>query len=386
MRADKELLGNVTEAVTEATGRASEPPIELRRVKPLNIVMFAAAAYAVWVILAQVGSLGELWATLRTAQIPWTVAGFVASTSTAIAFAAVTLGSVPAAIPLLPATMLQMAISFANMVAATSVSSTVMNIRFLQKQGVEVGAATSSGVLDGIWARSPSSRSSSCPRSRGRGHPARDGGPGDGDGRLILIVVAIGAVLVGITLAVPKLRRLIRGKVWPQVVGAVKNLWGIVTTPRQLVLVLGGSFAAKSCSTACAWRAVCGRTVAACRSSRSCSSTPASFLANLTPVPGGMGIQEAALIAGLGAFGVAPDVATRGRRDPSALHHVPPADLGELGDEEAARRTATCEAAAMIHVIAELLPLAVVVMISPVNIIAAILLLFSPRPLPAAGA
>lgn len=36
----------------------------------------------------------------------------------------------------------------------------------------------------------------------------------------------------------------------------------------------------------------------------------AAFLANLTPVPGGMGIQEAALIAGLGAFGVAPDVAT----------------------------------------------------------------------------
>lgn len=40
----------------------------------------------------------------------------------------------------------------------------------------------------------------------------------------------------------------------------------------------------------------------------------------------------------------------------------------------------------MTHVIAEILPLAVVVMISPVNIIAAILLLFSPRPLPAAGA
>lgn len=40
----------------------------------------------------------------------------------------------------------------------------------------------------------------------------------------------------------------------------------------------------------------------------------------------------------------------------------------------------------MTHVIAEILPLAIVVMISPVNIIAAILLLFSPRPLPAAGA
>ena len=132
------------------------------------------------------------------------------------------------------------------------------------------------------------------------------GGPGDGDGRLILIVVAIGAVLVGITLAVPQMRRLIRSKVWPQVVGAVRNLWGIVTTPRQLVLVLGGSFTAQILYVIC---------LACCLHAYGGSlpflevmfvNASASFLANLTPVPGGMGIQEAALIAGLGAFGVAP--------------------------------------------------------------------------------
>lgn len=311
VRADKELLAAVTGAVTEATGREPEPTIELRRVKPLNIVMFAAAAFALWVILAQVGSLSDLWATLRTAQIPWAVSGFVASTSTAIAFAAVTLGSVPDAIPLLPATLLQMAISFANMVAATSVSSTVMNIRFLQKQGVEVGAATSSGVLAGI-SGTVAQFSLFIVSALAVGEEIRlgdVGGPGDGDGRLILIVVALGAVLLGISLAVPKLRRIIRGKVWPQIVGAVRNIWGIVTTPRQLVLVLGGSFAAQLLYVVCL--ACCLRAYG--------ESLPflevmfvnasASFLANLTPVPGGMGIQEAALIAGLGAFGVSPDVA-----------------------------------------------------------------------------
>jgi len=40
----------------------------------------------------------------------------------------------------------------------------------------------------------------------------------------------------------------------------------------------------------------------------------------------------------------------------------------------------------MRQVIGEILPLAVVVMVSPINIIAAILLLFSPRPVPAAAA
>ena len=39
-------------------------------------------------------------------------------------------------------------------------------------------------------------------------------------------------------------------------------------------------------------------------------NTSASFLASLTPVPGGMGVQEAALIAGLTAFGIQPEIAT----------------------------------------------------------------------------
>ena len=101
-------------------------------------------------ILAQIGSVGELIDTLKTAEVPWVAAGFVFAQSTAIALALVTIGSVPEAIPLMPATALQMAISFANMVAPSGAASAVMNIRFLQKQGVEIGAATSSGVLAGL--------------------------------------------------------------------------------------------------------------------------------------------------------------------------------------------------------------------------------------------
>ncbi len=312
LRDHKELLDDLKHEIAERTGHAAAKPIELRRVKPLNIVMFVAFAFALWVILAQVGSLSELWATLKTAQLPWATLGFVASTSTAVAFASVTLGSVPDAIPLVPATMLQMAISFANMVAATSVSSTVMNIRFLQKQGVEVGVATSSGVLAGI-SGTVAQFTLFIGSALVVGEDIRldaIGGPDKEQGRLILIVVAVGAVLLGITLSFSKLRRALREKVWPQITAALKNFWGIVTTPRQLVLVLGGSFAAQLLYCICL----------ACCVLAYGSSLPfieivfvnasAAFLANLTPVPGGMGIQEAALIAGLSAFGVPPEIAT----------------------------------------------------------------------------
>jgi hypothetical protein len=59
LREHKGLVDNLTHEITERTGHTREKPIELRRVKPLNIVMFVAFAFALWVILAQVGSLGE---------------------------------------------------------------------------------------------------------------------------------------------------------------------------------------------------------------------------------------------------------------------------------------------------------------------------------------
>jgi uncharacterized membrane protein YbhN (UPF0104 family) len=312
LREHKDLLEDLAHQVSERTGRVPEKPIELRRVKPLNIVMFVAFVFALWVILAQVGSLGELWDTLKTAQLPWAFSGFVAAQATALAFALVTVGSVPDAIPLLPATMLQMAISFANMVAATSVSSTVMNIRFLQKQGVEVGAATSSGVLAGI-SGTVAQFSLFIVSALAVGEEIRLGDIGGADrerGRLILAVVAIGAALVGISLAIPKVRRALREKVWPQITGALRNLWGILTTPRQLVYVLGGSFTAQLLYSVC---------LLCCLLAYGSSlpfleivfvNSSAAFLANLTPVPGGMGIQEAALIAGLSAFGVPAEIAT----------------------------------------------------------------------------
>jgi uncharacterized membrane protein YbhN (UPF0104 family) len=312
LREHKDLLQDLTQEITERTGRAPEKPIELRRVKPLNIVMFVAFAFALWVILAQVGSLGDLWDTLKTAQLPWAFTGFVAAQATAIAFALVTVGSVPDAIPLLPATILQMAISFANMVAATSVSSTVMNIRFLQKQGVEVGAATSSGVLAGL-SGTVAQFSLFIVSALVVGEEIRlgdIGGPDREQGRLILAVVAIGAVLVGITLAIPKLRHALREKVWPQVTGALRNLWGILTTPRQLVYVLGGSFAAQLLYSVCLLCCLLAYGGSLPFLEIVFVNSSAAFLANLTPVPGGMGIQEAALIAGLSAFGVPAEIAT----------------------------------------------------------------------------
>jgi uncharacterized membrane protein YbhN (UPF0104 family) len=309
---DKKLLDRVRDEVTKQTSVQAPAAIELRRVKPLTIVMFVAFGFAIWVILGQIGSISQLIDTLKTADVPWLIAGFLFAQSTSVAFAIVTIGSVPDPIPLFPATILQMAISFTNMVAPSGAASTIMNIRFLQKQGVEIGAATSSGVLAGLsGTMAQFGLFVVSAIIVGQSAQLDDiGGPGDDDAKLILLVVVIAAIAIGTALVVPRLRRYTREKVWPQVVGAVRNIWGILTNPRQLTYVLGGSIGSQLLYAACL-----GCCLHAYGGSLSFLdlvfvNTSASFLASLTPVPGGMGVQEASLIAGLTAFGVNPEIAT----------------------------------------------------------------------------
>ncbi len=312
LRADKDLLDRLAETVSAETGDEMVRPIELRRVKPLNLVMVGALLVAVWVILGQVGSLSDLVDTMKTADWPWLGVGFVLAQATSVAFACTTIGSVPQPIALLPATMLQMAVSFANLVAPTSASSTIMNIRFLQKQGVEVGAATSSGVLAGLSGTiTQLGLFVITAFAVGQQASLSEVGGGAGtDGSWLLTIVFVGAGVIGIAFAIPWVRRVASEKVWPQVVVALRNIWGILTTPRQLGLILGGSIAAQLLYSFC---------LLACLHAYGASlsvgeiifvNTSASFLAGLVPVPGGIGVAEATLVAGLTAFGIPPEIAT----------------------------------------------------------------------------
>jgi uncharacterized membrane protein YbhN (UPF0104 family)/tRNA A-37 threonylcarbamoyl transferase component Bud32 len=314
LRAQKGLLDELTAAVAARTDGELVQPIELRRVKPLNIVMVVALLFALWVILGQVGSLSELWATLQTADWPWLVVGFVLAQTTSVAFACNTIGSVPQAIPLVPAVLLQMAVSFVNLVAPTGASSAIMNIRFLQKQGVEVGAATSSGVLLGLAGTVTQFTlfvlTAIVVGQEVNFSDVGGAGPDHEERSLILLLVFVGAVLLGIAFAIRPVRRFLQQKVWPQVVGALRNIWGILSTPRQLFMIMGGSVAAQLLYSLCLLSCLTAYGGSLSVAEIVFVNTSASFLASLVPVPGGIGVMEAAMVSGLTAFGIPPEIAT----------------------------------------------------------------------------
>jgi uncharacterized protein (TIRG00374 family) len=120
----------------------------------------------------------------------------------------------------------------------------------------------------------------------------------------ILAVVVAAALVLGVALAVPRLRRLAAGKMRPRVRDIWGNLKAVASTPRKLVLLPGGAFG-RDLLVAMALSV-------SLRAFGDHLRLPvllviivlAAMIGGVSPSPGGMGVVEAGMILGLTAAGV----------------------------------------------------------------------------------
>ena len=124
-------------------------------------------------------------------------------------------------------------------------------MRFYQQQGYDATVALSSGAIMTAtsWIATAVLFGVSLPFAWGSIHIEATPESG-GDSKLvwiILAVVVVVAVVAGLALAVPRLRRLAAAKVLPRVRDVWGNLKAVASSPRKLVLLLGGAFAGASC-------------------------------------------------------------------------------------------------------------------------------------------
>jgi uncharacterized protein (TIRG00374 family) len=127
---------------------------------------------------------------------------------------------------------------------------------------------------------------------------------------IILAIVVAVAIVAGVALAVPRLRRLAAEKVRPKIRDIWSNLKQIASSPTKLALLLGGSFAQELVVA-----------MALSVSLRAFGDhlrlptlivviTLAAIIGGVSPSPGGMGVVEAGMILGLTAAGVSEADAT----------------------------------------------------------------------------
>jgi uncharacterized membrane protein YbhN (UPF0104 family) len=127
----------------------------------------------------------------------------------------------------------------------------------------------------------------------------------DSGGSVSLGAIAVVAALVGIVLFIPK----IRGKVVPAAKRAASDIWAVLRNPRKGAQLFGGDLAGNLI-----YPALLGLCLLAFGESLNFAQlivvqVGAGMLGNVAPVPGGIGVQEAALTAGLTTFGIDPNTA-----------------------------------------------------------------------------
>jgi len=290
-----------------AAADCDEPQVfELRRVSPANLLLAVGGLVAVFGLLSQIGNPSALFHALGHAQWNWLVVAFVLSMATNLAYAVALLGTVPTRLPLGPTTELQVAMSFSNL-AIPGIGGTAVQVRFLQKQGVDLASAVASG---GLLSQAASIVTQLAlfglalwlaPNSIQLGNIN-----GSALLRVLVIVVGVLGATAVVVVGIPQIRR----TAVPTVERAVATIWEALRSPRRLVLLIGGNIAAAVlygfCLVACL--AAFGATLSFW--SLLAINIALGTLASLIPIPGGSAaVGSVGMSGALIAFGVSSEIA-----------------------------------------------------------------------------
>jgi uncharacterized membrane protein YbhN (UPF0104 family) len=304
----KQRCTSLREAGAELLGVEVPQLEELRRVKPTDIALVIGTLVGVYLLIGQLAGL--TWATFAGAAIGWVVLCALVTQLTSVANAFALIGSVSQQeLPLRQTTALQFGYKFTGLVGGT-VANLALFTRYLQKRGLPVAIAASSAALTSVSQFIAQTVLVVVALLFTRGDfTSRIGGDDSGDGisvgGVLVIIIGIG-VLLGVAIGVPRVRNLLARYIRPQWDSAKANLRGVLASPRRAVLLLGGYLCSQLLFALGLDFALRAYGYELSLLDFVVINTVASLLGGIAPVPGGMGVIEAGLIAGLTAAGI-PD-------------------------------------------------------------------------------
>ena len=265
--------------------------------------MITVGVGAFYLLLPQLADVGDSFTALRHANFAWIAVCVVMSLATYLASAIGQAGGVPGHLPFVPNVEAQAASSFVNRVTPANVGGMALNVRFMQKVGVDPPVAVTGmglNVLAGAivhavllvlffaWAGQSNS---------GFKIPASS---------KLLVIIAVVLALAGVVMATRWGRRLVRVHVVRFITQSWSSIKVLARSPGKLVMLFGGS-----AGVTLAYIAALAAAVAAFNGDVSFAQVGAVYLgaslvAAAAPTPGGLGAIEAALVAGLTGIGMEP--------------------------------------------------------------------------------
>ena len=296
------LLARTRAAAAAASGQ--EPPelARVQRVRLRTLLAIAALAGVFYYLLPELAQVGSSWHALQAAHWIWLPVVIAFSALTYLASAISLLGSVTVRLPFWPTVLTQGASSFINRVSPANVGGMALNVRFLQKCGIEpsagvagVGVSALAGAI--VHAVLLVIFFSLAGRGLGRAFKLPSSSK-------LLVILAVLAAVVGLVLITRQGRRFAARKLLPSLNSSLASLGRVARSPVRLTLLFGGS-----ALVTLSYIGGLVVSVAAFGASASIAQVGAvylvaSLIAAASPTPGGLGAIEAATIAGLTGIGI----------------------------------------------------------------------------------
>ena len=307
LKEQPELLGELQAAVAELAGVEAPEFAQLERVSRKAVLTVAMLAAATYFLAPQVADMPGILREIGSAN--WALAPLIVlcSAVTYLGAAISMAGSVPQSLQAIPNGLAQLASSFAGCLAPSSLGGMALNVRFMQKQGVDPAVAVSGVGLSTVAGFVAHVSLSVFFVLR-----AKHGTFGSIEMPQPITLLYGAAAVVGVAViafAIPAVRHAVTERLFPILRRSVLGVAAVLRRPGKLAMLLGGSVLltlAYLLAMYLSLRAFGGQIEFA---ELGALYLFATAVATAAPTPGGLGALEAALIAALVAAGIDKTVA-----------------------------------------------------------------------------
>jgi len=307
---DKDLLPKLRAAIASEAGIEVPKLAEAKRVSWVNLVFGIGTLIGVWAIIGVLADVGESLDVIKGASWGWVALTFVLAQLPIAAEAWALNSAVPGQLPYGRCLALETSNTFTALVGGDTAVFAV-RVRFFQRQGYDATTAVSSGAIatTASWTAKTLLFLIAIPFAAGNFHAPSSSGDRQTAIWIVLAVVLAAGIAVAVVTLVPRLRRLASSKARPVLGNIWTNVKAIATEPRKIAYIAAGSVLAQLLVAAALGASLHAVGQQASLATILVVMTLASIIGGAVPVPGGLGVVEAGLIAGLTAAGIPQDQA-----------------------------------------------------------------------------
>ncbi len=297
-------IDDLRKATIKTVGAEEQDLQAIRRFSVGNVVMWILLAVVFYTIIGAVQEVGlqSIVDSIAGASVPILILALIIGQSPRFAGALSVSKAAPIPVPYGRLTLLEFAITFVNLAVPSTAARVAVNIRFFQRNGLDKTTAITVGGLDSVGGFVAQMILLFGIVGFGLGSLNLDISTSSVDftGKWLVILLVVLVVGIAVVAFVPKFR--------DPVVSVVKTTWSkigpLLSSPRRLISVVLANLLVQllfSLTSYTILRAF-GQDVGF--ADVVLVNVCVALFAGLMPVPGGVGVTEAALTAGYTAIGV----------------------------------------------------------------------------------